>query len=123
MTRLHRISLSGATLALGAVLVSSPALAQQPAPSPAPAASQQQAPAASMVEGELMSVDATAKQLVVKTAAGQEEQIRYTDSTKVTGGQSGVAGLANARGTQVSVTVTGSGADRVASEIMIKEKS
>jgi len=61
MTRLHRISLSGATLALGTVLVSSPALAQQPAPSPAPAASQQQAPAASMVEGELMSVDATAK--------------------------------------------------------------
>jgi len=41
----------------------------------------------------------------------------------VTGGQSGVAGLANARGTQVSVRVTGSGADRVASEIMIKEKS
>ena len=60
--------------------------------------------------------------MIVKTAAGKEETLRYDDATKVIGGQSGVAGLANSKGTDVTVKFRGTGADRVASEITIHEK-
>jgi hypothetical protein len=72
-----------------------------------------------MIEGELLRVDADAKTIVVKTASGSEEQLRYTDATKVNGADRGVAGLADTKGTRVTVRVTGEGADRVATEITV----
>ena len=90
-------------------------------PAPDPRA-QQPADMAMVIEGSLESVDATTKTLVVKTAEGKEETLRYDDATKVTGGQSGVAGLVNSKGTTVTVKFRGTGADRVASDITIGEK-
>ncbi|MEZ5286395.1 MAG: hypothetical protein R2712_16615 [Vicinamibacterales bacterium] len=127
MNIINRHSIAGATLALA--LMATPALAQepqQPAPSPMPAPTETreaQTPAQAMsLEGELLRVDADAKTIVVKTADGKEEQLRYTETTKITGGESGEAGLANSKGTTVSVSFEGSGADRVATEITINEK-
>lgn len=134
---LRKIGVMGAALALGTVLSTSSAFAQTPTPTPAPTPEQtpaqprempapeprsdRQADAALTFEGSLESVDATTKTLVVKTAEGKEETLRYDDNTKVTGGESGVAGLVNSKGTTVKVTFSGTGADRVASEIAIIE--
>lgn len=118
-----RYSLIGASLAMATVLSTS-ALAQEPAapqtPTTQPRA--QQDMIATTVEGQLQSVDATTKTIVVKTAAGKEESLKYDDATKVTGGQSGIAGLANSKGTDVTVKFRGMGANRVATEITIREK-
>jgi len=119
---LHRIGLMGAALALGTVLSVSSAFAQTPRPEQTPAEPQAQQEMATVVEGTLESVNATTKTLIVKTAAGKEETLRYDDATKVTGGQSGVAGLANSKGTNVTVKFRGTGADRMATEITIREK-
>lgn len=121
--RISRFNLIGA-LALATALSTSSAFAQVPdsPQTPATAPRAQQPETATMVEGQLQSVNATTKTLVVKTAAGKEETLRYDDSTKVTGGQSGIAGLANSKGTDVTVKFRGTGDDRVASEITIKEK-
>jgi NADH dehydrogenase FAD-containing subunit len=112
----------GASLAVATVLSTS-MLAQEPVAPQTPAQPRaQQDMTANVVEGQLQSVDATAKTIVVKTAAGKEEKLSYDDTTKVTGGQSGIAGLANSKGTDVTVKFRGTGADRVATEITIKEK-
>lgn len=118
-----RLSLMSATVVVSSMLATS-AFAQTPAnPQPAePPAQQEQKDMSAEIVGQLQSVDATAKTLVVRTAAGKDETLRYDDATKVTGGQSGVAGLANSKGTDVTVKVRGTGADRVATEIAIKEK-
>jgi hypothetical protein len=124
-----RFSLIGATLTV-ATMLSTSALAQTPAPTPAPPTPAPQTPAEpraqqpemTTVEGQLQSVDAKARTIVVKTAAGKEETLKYDDSTKVTGGQSGVAGLANSKGTDVVVKFKGSGDNRLATDITIREK-
>ncbi|MGE3886692.1 MAG: hypothetical protein AB7H81_09680 [Vicinamibacterales bacterium] len=76
---------------------------------------------ASTIEGELVRVDTTARMIVVKTADGKEEQLAYTDNTRVNGAQKTVAGLAGTTPTQVSVRFTGAGANRVATEITVRE--
>ncbi len=76
---------------------------------------------ASTIEGELVRVDTMARMIVVKTADGKEEQLAYTDNTRVNGAQKTVAGLAGTTPTQVSVRFTGSGANRVATEITVRE--
>jgi hypothetical protein len=121
---LHRSSLMGAALALTTALTASAALAQTPASPPAPRAETQasQPDMAMVIEGQLQSVNAATKTLVVKTAAGKDETVRYDDATKVTGGQSGVAGLANSKGTDVTVKYSGHGEERVATEITIRQK-
>lgn len=79
---------------------------------------------ADVIEGELVNVDTTAKLLTIETEDGKSEKVRYSDSTKITGAQSGIAGLAGEDRTTVKVKFTGSGADRVASEITVeKDKS
>ena len=120
---LHRSSLMGAALALTTALTASAALAQTPASPPAPRAETQasQPDMAMVIEGQLQSVNAATKTLVVKTAAGKDETVRYDDATKVTGGQSGVAGLANSKGTDVTVKYSGHGEERVATEITIRQ--
>lgn len=116
-----RFSLIGGAAAFATVLSSS-AMAQTPPPQPPTGQPRAQAQEMTSVEGQLSSVDATAKTIVIKTALGKDETLRYDDSTKVVGGQSGVAGLANSKGTDVVVKFRGTGENRVATEITIKKK-
>jgi hypothetical protein len=97
-----------------------PAPAAQ-APAPAPAA---QAPAqkAETAKGELRSVDAAKKTLTVAIEGGAQQTFMYTDTTKVSGAQGGVEGLASMSGRQVSVQYTMKGADRIASMIDVAAK-
>ena len=95
------------------------AYAQAPA-SQAPAA--QEPPAAGAqaqkpesATGELKSVDA--QKMTLTLANGQTFQ--YTSSTKVTGAQGGVAGLASMSGREVTVDYETKGADRIATMITI----
>ena len=89
----------------------------QPSPSPAPA---QAKPEEQTARGELSSIDATAKMLTIKPAAGAEQKFQYNDTTKVTGARGGVAGLATESGKQVTVHFTTEGANRVATEIEVQ---
>ncbi len=99
------------------------ALAQEPAPR-SPGAPGAQAPASpgggqaqkpETAKGELKSVD-TAK-MTLTLANGQTFQ--YTSSTKVTGAQGGVAGLASMSGREVTIDYESKGADRVATMITV----
>jgi hypothetical protein len=90
----------------------------QPAqPSPGPSAAQAKDETA---RGELSSIDATAKMLTIKPAAGAEQKFQYNDSTKVTGARGGVAGLATQSGKEVVVHFKSEGANRVATEIEVQ---
>ncbi len=120
---LHRLSLMCAAVALTTAVSTSSALAQTPTPPPMTAEPRAQQPdAATTIQGQLDSVDATTKTLVVKTATGMSETLRYDDATKVTGGDKGVAGLTNSKGSEVTVKFRGTGAERVATEITIRPK-
>jgi hypothetical protein len=81
----------------------------------------QQAPAAATAQGELVSVDVTAKMLVVKPAAGQNMQFSFTEQTKITGANS-PAGLATMEGSQVTVKYTTKDRVQTATEIQISPK-
>lgn len=107
--------------ALATVLGGSQALAQEPPPTRTPVLRIVQSSPVTTLEGELVRVDTMARLIVVKTADGKEEQLAYTDSTKVSGAQKSVAGLANSTPAQVSVRFTGSGSNRVATEITVRE--
>jgi hypothetical protein len=125
MNVIHRTSMTTAAFAL-ATFLSVPAFAQQapqpaPAPAPAPQASAQHD--AMSLEGELVDVDANEKTITVKSADGKEEQLRYTDATKVTGADSGIAGLANTENTRVTVRFTGEGDERLVTDIKVHAKS
>lgn len=89
--------------------------AQAPAPAPGSAA---QAPKAETAKGELKSVDATAKTLTI-SADGKDQKFTYTEQTKVTGAQGGVAGLASMSGRQVMIQFTPQGANNVATSIEV----
>lgn len=119
---LHRFSSMCAAVALATAVSTSSALAQTPTPRTPAEPRAQQTDMASTVQGQLDSVDATTKTLVVKTAAGVNETLRYDDNTKVTGGERGVAGLTNSKGSEVTVKFRGTGEDRVATEITIRPK-
>ena len=135
MTIIKKATATTTALVFTSLLGASASFAQQPpSPNPAPAPGTRaeqpmpERPAAqdakaATVKGELVRVDAATKMLVVKTALGAEEKIRYNDATKVTGAKDGVAGLANADDTDVTIKVTGTGADRVATEITVDKKS
>ena len=86
------------------------------APAPAPAA---QAPAqkAETAKGELRSIDVAKKTLTLTAEGGKQQVFQYTDSTKVTGAQGGIEGLATMSGRQVTVQYNMKGADRVATSI------
>ena len=99
------------------------ALAQEPAPR-SPGAPGAQAPASpgggqaqkpETAKGELKSVD-TAK-MTLTLANGQTFQ--FTSSTKVTGAQGGVAGLASMSGREVTIDYESKGADRIATMITV----
>lgn len=107
----YKIMIVAATvaLALGAL----PAVAQQPQPS---------TPQSSTAEGQLTKVDTTAKTISIRTAAEAQMLFRYDDSTKVTGSDENVAGLATQSGTDVKVTYVKDGKDNVATEIAVQKK-
>ena len=86
----------------------------------APAPSAQAKPEEQTARGELSSIDATAKMLSIKPAAGAEQKFQYNDSTKVTGARGGVAGLATQSGKEVVVHYKNEGANRVATEIEVQ---
>lgn len=126
MTRLQRIAFSTTAMAFTTFLGASLS-AQQPQPTPDPSVPQLRMEqrdtktAGTTLEGELVQVDTTAKMLTIKTEDGKTERIRYNDATKVTGAQSGIAGLANQNGTDVTITFIGTGTARVATEIVVEK--
>ncbi|HZM94517.1 MAG TPA: hypothetical protein VFB92_13895 [Vicinamibacterales bacterium] len=100
------------------VAISLSAYAQAPAgqaPGEKPAGQAQKSDSA---KGELKSVDAA--KMTLTLASG--ETFMYTDQTKVTGAQGGVAGLASASGRQVVINFTTKGADRIATSIEVAPK-
>ena len=58
------------------------------------------------VQGELVKVDADAKQITVKTGDDAEVQFLYTDKTEVSGAKDGAAGLATMTAGRVTVHFT-----------------
>jgi hypothetical protein len=81
-----------------------------------------QQPAASVATGELVKIDTSAKMIVIKTETEPQMQFSYTDATKVTGAEKGVAGLATMTGSSVTVRYTKKGQDNVATEIEVQQK-
>ena len=101
------------------VIALTPAFAGQ-APAPAPAA-QAEAQKSETAKGELRSIDVTKKTLTI--SEGDKQQIfMYTDTTKVSGAQGGIEGLATMSGRQVTVQYTMKGAERVATSIEVATK-
>ena len=99
-------------LALPAFAQTGPPPAQNPPPTAAPErqAPDRQAPARAaqptMVSGELVNVDTTAKSITVKTADNNEVKFLYTDKTDVSGAKDGAAGLATLTDAKVTVHFT-----------------
>ena len=98
-----------------AVVLAAPASAQTPSPSPAqpaaqtpaaPAASQAAQPLKSPVEGELVSVDTTAKKITIKPMTGANLVFTYDDKTDISGAQKDAAGLATQKDANVTVHFT-----------------
>lgn len=133
MNNLLRITSTTTALAFTTFLGASLAAQQpQPTPNPNPTADPRPAPqlrteqpdrpkADASLKGELVKVDTTAKMLTIKTDDGKTETVSYNDDTKVTGAQTGIAGLANQSNTKVTVKFTGTGITRVASEIVVEK--
>ena len=93
--------------------------AQQAAPAeqaPAPAQA-----AAATAQGELVSVDVSAKTFVIKPTSGQNMTFSFTDQTKITGADS-PAGLATMGGSQATVKYTTKDRVQTATEISIAAK-
>jgi hypothetical protein len=101
--------------------LSLPAFAQAPAPqAPAAQAAGSQAPAgqaqkSETAKGELKSVDTDKMTLTLANG----ETFMFNSSTKVTGAQGGVAGLASMSGREVTINYSTKGADRVATAITV----
>jgi hypothetical protein len=99
--------------------ISLSAFAQAPAgQAPGEKAPAGQAQKSESAKGELKSVDAA--KMTLTLASG--ETFMYTDQTKVTGAQGGVAGLASASGRQVTINFMTKGADRIATSIEVAAK-
>jgi hypothetical protein len=101
--------------------ISLSAFAQAPASqAPAAEAAASQAPAgqaqkSDSAKGELKSVDT--EKMTLTLANGQT--FNYTSSTKVTGAQGGVTGLASMSGREVTIDYETKGADRIATAITV----
>lgn len=107
-----------AAAALTMSLAFAPAAFAQEQPAPAPQEQAQPAEAQSL-EGTLVSVDADAKTITVKSEAGDEQTIAYTDTTAVQGAQEGIAGLTNTTDSKVRVMWTNGESGPVALSITV----
>src|SRR5262245_24326251 len=119
--------------AIAAAFIALPALAgaqtpppspsPSPAPAPAPAPMEQRADRADkktdVAKGELVKVDADAKKITIKDAAGVETEFAYTATTEVAGGREGVAGLATKSGSKVTVHFTNDMGTKTATKIEV----
>jgi Cu/Ag efflux protein CusF len=124
--------------AIAAALIATPALAgaqsptqsptqtppsQTPPPATAPAAGAETRSArADKVKGEVVKVDSEAKKITIKGADGVETVFAYTDATEVTGGQSGMAGLATQTGAKVTVHFKSDMGTKTATKIEVDDK-
>jgi len=81
-----------------------------------------QQPAASVASGELVKIDTSAKTIVIKTESEPQMQFTYTDATKITGAEKGVAGLATMTGSSLTIHYAKKGQDNVATEIEVQPK-
>jgi hypothetical protein len=70
----------------------------------------------------LKSVDAVKKTLTLAVEGGASQMFQYTDTTKVTGAQGGIEGLATMSGRQVTVQYNMKGADRIATAIEVSAR-
>jgi hypothetical protein len=117
-------ALRGLVAVVFTALVAAPVtvLANQAPQERPPQAQERKAPAP--VQGELVKVDADAKQITVKIADGAEAQFLYNDKTEVTGAKDGVAGLATMTAQQVTVHFTEDAQTKakVATRILIQPK-
>jgi hypothetical protein len=107
----------GIALVVGALLAWSPLAShagQAPATGPAQAAQ-----TTSTAQGELVNVDAKASTIAIKTSVGNME-FRYDNQTKITGSQSGAAGLATMTGSQVTVQYRKEGSTNFATSIDVR---
>lgn len=128
MTRLQAL-LSTTTALAFTTFLGTAAAAQQPQPNPGPPPDTRPAPQLrtdvprtdASITGELVKVDTNTKMLTIKTDEGETETIAYNDDTRVTGAQTGIAGLANQTNTKVTVKFMGLGPARVASEIVVEK--
>ena len=106
--------------------------ARRPVPSPArrrrlrtppphrPAqAGESRAAKADKAKGELVKVDADAKNITIKGADGIETGFAYSDATEVAGGRDGVAGLATKAGTKVTVHFKSDAGTKTATKIEV----
>lgn len=100
----------------------SPSPSPAPAPAPAPMPSEQRADRADkktdVAKGELVKVDADAKKITIKDAAGVETEFAYTATTEVAG-REGVAGLATKSGSKVTVHFTNDMGTKTATKIEV----
>lgn len=84
---------------------------QAPAVQPAPTSQHDAATEMDTVTGELVQVDPDAMTLTIKSADDTSWTFRYNSDTELSGGQSGVAGLATEAGTLVTVYFEADAAD------------
>ena len=108
-----------ALIALAAILLIAGAI---PTFAQDPGGARAQQPAASVATGELVKIDSTAKTIVIKTESEPEMQFSYTEATRVTGADKGVAGLATMTGSSLTIHYTKKGQDNVATEIEVQPK-
>lgn len=110
---------NGLIAALALVTIAAVPLAVSAGQAGAPPA--QQAPLTATAQGELVSVDVSAKTLVIKPTSGQNMTFSFTDETKITGANS-PAGLATMEGSQATVKYTTKDRVQTATEIAIAAK-
>ena len=106
----------GIALVVGALLAVTP-LASHAGQATGPAQAAQQT--TSTAQGELVSVDAKASTIAIKTSVGTME-FRYDNQTRITGAQSGAAGLATMTGAPVTVTYRKEGSTNFATSIAVQ---
>jgi hypothetical protein len=78
----------------------------------------------SPVEGDLVSVDATAKKITIKPLTGADLSFTYNDKTEISGSQKDAAGLATVKEGRVTVHFTEDAQTKVrtATRIIVEPK-
>ena len=107
---------------LGIAVVAGALLAWAPLASAgqAPAQGQPQAQqTTSTAQGELVNVDTKASTIAIKTSVGNME-FRYDNQTRISGAQSGAAGLATMTGAPVTVQYKKEGSTNLATSIAVQ---
>ena len=119
LVMLAALVLTVASLAFAQAPQDKPGAPPPGAPGAGPAPERGAPQAGTTASGELSDVDAKDMTITVKTATS-DMKFKYDSSTKVTGAQKAVAGLATAKGSQVTVQYKKDGADNIATSIDVK---